>query len=159
MNVINVILGLIGAIPSIIKIINDILALVHGLPLAERKQAIKQMAAAYKELRLTGDKMPMDAIHDKLVEPVVAMDPTRDLMNEMSMLLGRLARFQPDIFIPFWVPKLTTALKAFRLNGTSKKEIVALGTVLAFKLDVLNGPLDPSRVLPAEKQWMDNKSE
>lgn len=69
MNVISIIIWVIANIPSLIKIVQEILDLIHNLPTAQRDEAHAQMADAYKSLR-GGDAGPINALHDKLASAV-----------------------------------------------------------------------------------------
>lgn len=67
MPILSVILGLLGNIPEIIKIIREILALVASMkPVEERKDTMKEFGGAYQELRKTGDATRLKALHDQL---------------------------------------------------------------------------------------------
>lgn len=71
MNWLIILIKLIGALPQIIKIINEIIKLINGIKdKAERKMARRELNKAIEEAKRTKSAKPVEAIYKKLKQRV-----------------------------------------------------------------------------------------
>lgn len=73
MGVISIIIGIITSLPQLISAIKQIIQLIHGLPLTERRAAVKALAEAYKAAK-NGDPSKLKDLHDVLCKQLPGVE-------------------------------------------------------------------------------------
>lgn len=73
MGIISIIIGIITSLPQLISAIKQIIDLIHGLPLAERRNAVKALEEAYRAAK-NGDPSKLKDLHDVLCKQLPGVD-------------------------------------------------------------------------------------